>query len=943
MNREPNNLEIEMLLEKISINAFGKLSRISLEFHPGFNLIYGPNEAGKTTLQQAILHLLYGFYQSSRATAQETTLLNRFKPWQAEFYSGQLWYQLKDGGRYNVNRNFSDSDVPTNLYDSLTGEEVTKKFNVKRHGNISFLKEQIGLTKDLFESTVFVRQGEVKAIAGSSFLVNEVIGVIDSGNREKSAKQAISHLQHEISKIGSDRAQKRPYPLAKAGLKLLKEEFDVLISARQELKQAILEKNKLEKLITKDNLRRIELNYLILTKNIGQNEKQLNRLQLIKKEIAKLEADISEFDDVKMFPEELHDSITRRRQNRKNYGEQLQEKQQNISELEEKVELIRKDIKHIKKYESIYSLMSYSDFVGLKQEWQRRKKIFITSQTSIDQEELTLLKEGVDPKFLYKISELKPADFNNYQQKEEEIKLLSEQQVMLQRQLDQLESQTWAKSKLRNVLLFSTFFITLSVLLLSYFFENIYGYPVSAGVMVLGLIVYQFYKKARLKIANLADNLQTQSDSVKRDIDAIRNKLQGFYQQYEVDSLNKLMARRMQNEQYLRYVQEKDKAFQEMDRIEFQLLKYLHSVEINKLDEDILDKVDTEYKEFNDRYKKIESYQLEIAQLKKNILNLESRLSDNNSALLELFSEANIKIENLLEAEVEFDKMSQRRKQLNKLKRDQGKYKSEINGILASRSEEEIRKESEDLIRRRELLLANYPEIPGKQNQKTVSHLEKDYSAVDVLCRQHEKDLHTLQTQINTVLEQHRPQAEIEEEIAQITREVDRLEKQRTAMESARDILAEVAQNYHRNVVPFINSVLSATMKQITNKRYSDVCLNPENMSLNLVLPEIETLGSADVLSLGTQEQLYLLLRIALARLLCQNSETVPLLLDDPFVHFDQSRMANMLAYLADLSKENQILLFTKEPFILDWCKKELGRENCYSFDLKKTKSKKAK
>ncbi len=931
-----------MLLEKISINAFGKLFQISLEFHPGFNLIYGPNEAGKTTLQQAILHLLYGFYQSSRATAQETTLLNRFKPWQAEFYSGQLWYKLKDGGRYNVNRNFSDSDVPTNLYDSLTGEEITKNFSVKRHGNIAFLQQQIGLKKDLFESTVFVRQGEVKAIAGSSFLVNEVIGVIDSGDRAKSAKQAIGHLQQEISKIGSDRAQKRPYPLAKKRLFSLKEEFDALINARHELKLAILEKNKLEKLFKKDNLRRIELNYLVQTKNIDQNEKQLNRLRLIKKEIGKIETEISEFDDVKMFPDELHDSITRRRQNRKNYEEQLQEKEQNILELEEKVEFIRKDIKHLKKYESIYSLMSYSDFVGLKTEWLRRNEIFITSQNRIDQEELSLLQEGVDPKFLHKISNLKPDDINNYQQKEEKIKLLQQQHDNLLEQLGQLESQTWAKSKLRNGLIFSTFFITLSVLLLSYFFKFIYGYPASAGVMVFGLILYQFYKKARLKIAGLADNINNQSDSVNRKIDSIRSQLHRHYQQFEVDSLNSLLARRMQNEQYLRLLQEKDKAFQEKDRIEFQLLKYLHSVKINKLDADILDKVDTEYCEYNNHYKNIESYQQEIVQLKKNISNLESRSSDNNSALLELFSQANIKLENLLKAEVEFDKLSHRRKQLNKLKRDLEKYKSELNGILASRSEGEIRKESENLIRRRELLLANYQDIPGKQSQKTISQLENDYSAADVLCRQHEKDLHTLQTQINTVLEQHRPQAEIEEEIAQVANEVDRLEKLRTSMELARDILSEVAQNYHRNVVPFINSVLSGTMKRITNKRYSDVCLNPDDMSLNLILPEIETLGSADVLSLGTQEQLYLLLRIALARLLCQNSETVPLLLDDPFVHFDQSRMTSMLSYLADLSKENQILLFTKEPFILDWCKKELGRENCHNFDLLKINSKKS-
>ena len=929
-----------MNFEKIYINAFGKLSQITLEFHPRLNLIFGPNEAGKSTLQHAILYLLYGFFQSNRAAPQERALLERYFPWQETTYGGQLWYQLQNGNRYNVNRNFSDPDIPTFLHDSLTGEDITKKFNVKRHGNISFLKEQIGMEKDLFESTVFVRQAHMKAIAGSSFLINEIIGVIDSGDRGKSAKQAITRLQQEIAKIGSDRAQKRPYPLARARLQSLKEEFDAQNYTRVELKQAIIEKNKLEKLIDKDKERRNELNYLLLTKNIDQNEKQLNRLKLIKKELNVIVTKINDFEDVKKFPEELHDTITRRRQNRKNYEEQLQEKEQMISDLETKIEVIEKEIKHLKKYETIYSLMPYNDFVNLSEEWRRRDKIYGQTQDKVDQEELSLLQDGVDPKSLQKISDLKPGDFEKYQRGEENLNVLQQRHQQLRDHLDQLESQTWAKSKIRNVILFATFFTTLTLLLLSYYFKFIYGYPASAGLMVLGLIAYQLYRKARLKIANLADNLKDQIGTNNREIESVRTELQKHYQQFGVDSINRLLARRMQNEHYLRSIQEKDKAFQEKDRNEFQLLKYLGSIKINKLDGDIIDKVDSEYSEFDNRFSEIKSFQQEIAGLKKNMSNLQARMSDNNAALKELFDQANITKEDIVMAEEDFDQLSKRRKQLNMLDRDREKYISEINGILASQSEIELQKDSENLILQRELLLAKYPDIQKKQSQKSISQLEKDYAALDDLCQENEKEIHALQTRIQTVLGQHRPQAEIEEEISQEENELNRLEKQRTSMELARDILSEVAQNYHRNVVPFINSILSNGIKRITDKRYSDVHVNPDDMSLNLVLPEKGNLGPADVLSLGTQEQLYLLLRIALARLFSQNTETVPLLLDDPFVHFDHSRMANMLSFLAELSQENQIILLTKEPYIIDWCEKELGQDDYNHFDLMSLNSK---
>ena len=134
-----------MQLDKIVVDAFGKLNQLSLELHPHFNLLYGPNEAGKSTLQQVILHLLYGFYQSNRATPQETALLERYRPWQKSKYSGQLYYTLKNKNCYQVNRDFSDPDIPTQIFDSLTGEDITSQFVEKRHGNIAFMKNILNI------------------------------------------------------------------------------------------------------------------------------------------------------------------------------------------------------------------------------------------------------------------------------------------------------------------------------------------------------------------------------------------------------------------------------------------------------------------------------------------------------------------------------------------------------------------------------------------------------------------------------------------------------------------------------------------------------------------------------------------------------------------------------------------------------------------------------
>ena len=54
-----------MRFERLSIPAFGPFTNVALELPPGgadFHLVYGPNEAGKSSLLRAIRNLLYGIH-----------------------------------------------------------------------------------------------------------------------------------------------------------------------------------------------------------------------------------------------------------------------------------------------------------------------------------------------------------------------------------------------------------------------------------------------------------------------------------------------------------------------------------------------------------------------------------------------------------------------------------------------------------------------------------------------------------------------------------------------------------------------------------------------------------------------------------------------------------------------------------------------------------------
>lgn len=66
---------------------------------------------------------------------------------------------------------------------------------------------------------------------------------------------------------------------------------------------------------------------------------------------------------------------------------------------------------------------------------------------------------------------------------------------------------------------------------------------------------------------------------------------------------------------------------------------------------------------------------------------------------------------------------------------------------------------------------------------------------------------------------------------------------------------------------------------------------------------------NADVLSVGTIEQLYLSLRISSINELTK--ENMPIILDETFAYFDQERLENILEFLSSEYSNKQILILT--------------------------------
>ncbi|MDI6858015.1 MAG: AAA family ATPase [Dehalococcoidia bacterium] len=56
----------------MEVDGFGCLTDLREDLAPGLHLFHGPNESGKSTLQQAVLPLLYGFSRETKHDGVKT-------------------------------------------------------------------------------------------------------------------------------------------------------------------------------------------------------------------------------------------------------------------------------------------------------------------------------------------------------------------------------------------------------------------------------------------------------------------------------------------------------------------------------------------------------------------------------------------------------------------------------------------------------------------------------------------------------------------------------------------------------------------------------------------------------------------------------------------------------------------------------------------------------
>lgn len=225
-----------MKINYLKINEFGKLKNKEIKLENNINLIYGKNEAGKTTLLKFISSMFYGVSKNKKG--KEISDYDKYKPWKGEEFSGKIKYTLDNKEEYEVFREFSKKNPK--IYNN-NSEDISKQFNIDKTKGNQFFCEQTKIDEGLFLSTTLVEQNNVVLDNNDqNILTQKIANILSSGEDNISYKKVINNLSKKLlEEVGTERSTDRP-------INKLNEELNNLNEVMEELKQASLNSEELK-------------------------------------------------------------------------------------------------------------------------------------------------------------------------------------------------------------------------------------------------------------------------------------------------------------------------------------------------------------------------------------------------------------------------------------------------------------------------------------------------------------------------------------------------------------------------------------------------------------------------------------------------------------------------------------------------------------------------
>lgn len=271
-----------MKIKSILINGFGKLSNKNIELKDNINIIYGKNEAGKSTLLNYIKAMFYGVARNKNG--KEISDFDKFTPWNIQDYSGKISYSLDNGEEFEIYRDFRKKSPI--IYNSQK-QDITNEFLLDKNKGIDVIYEQLGIDEESIKNTIIVSQNEIEVEKNSqNHIIQKISNIVSSGDENISFRKTMDRINKtQLEEVGTDRTTEKPINIV-----------------TKRINELTIKKNELEEI--KNSIDENDVDLGGIQNNISEESTKLELLKTVRDNLEKSNLKYAEIDVLQKIKEE---------------------------------------------------------------------------------------------------------------------------------------------------------------------------------------------------------------------------------------------------------------------------------------------------------------------------------------------------------------------------------------------------------------------------------------------------------------------------------------------------------------------------------------------------------------------------------------------------------------------------------------------------------------
>lgn len=880
-----------MIIKSVNINSFGGIKNKKINFSKGLNIVYGENEAGKSTIQSFIKIWLYGF---SSYKGKDYKLNERIKytPNDGDNISGEL-NVIHEDKEYIIIRTFgrTKKEDTSIIINSITGEEV-QYINKEEPGKYFF-----NINRSTFINTVFIGQ------LGVSVKKDKEEEILDKLSNSIGSEEGQVSVEVAFSKL--DKYKKSISNIRKSGaLDVLKNKYGDLLSERYEAYKLSNHNIENEENLIKLNEEKLNINKEI--SNLEIYKKYLKKIKIkkeyqeiteyfkkkekLRNEQFSINKDLTFNDEVinNIFIENVKEDYSMYL----NLLDIVNDEEERICVKEEKLIELKVPLRE---YYYINNLPKdiLSKLEGLKIKNEMLTEKYQINESIKNEIEFLNIKKKEAENLIGSAIEIK-----NFKEDLESLLLIYEEELKKLKSIMEEESDK-PQNNIFLISLVVIFFIsiTLGILIDNSNFKVLL-YTISLGILIF--IGFNFY------INKKGSNKEKTSFLLEGNIEKIEIKLNEYCSKLQVNNYSELVNKLSVYKNYLeleekinRKINEKlsqrsilnlDSAMDERENIKEEINNYLRIASV-----DSIYKLIKEIYKYKEDFKEVNNLEIELNNLKSSLNRTKEQLLMREEKLKRSLESIGFKNINISEIDEIIKEIEEKIKKRDEVSKSLASVEEAYSALTKGKDINKIKEELGDVIN----INFNY----SYENEDEIDEVikEKNIRLVDV-----EKKLKDIENEIKNRFIGKRTIPVIEEEIKEVESNIEKYETQLKASYVVSEVLTEVYDEIRSSFGPILNSNVITSFKEFTDGKYNEVMVSD---NYEMKVKDDKSIMAAEALSNGANDQLYLSLRLAFVEMIFKN-KYIPICLDDTFIQYDDKRLERTIKYLIK-ERFEQYIIFT--------------------------------